>query len=63
MTDKSISPAATDEAVKRELKRIEKNTSDANKLVAHYDASRAKLPDADKLAADFEARRPALKGN
>jgi hypothetical protein len=57
MTKKSIPLAPTDKAVARERKRIEKNTGDATKLIAGYDASRAALPDADKVEADYEALR------
>ncbi len=57
MTDNSIPPAPTDEAVTRERERIEKNAKDASRLLAGYDASRAALPNADRLEADYEALR------
>jgi hypothetical protein len=57
MTEKPIPVEPTDEAVKRERERIEKNAGDAAKLIADYDASRADLPNAEKLEADYEALR------
>ena len=61
MTNKPISPGSADEAVKRERKRIDKNVRNAGKLIAEYDASRAKLPNAERLETDFAAMRPEPK--